>query len=316
MKLEFYSNHPRIAVIDIGSNTAKLLVAEKDRIWNVLTEESVTTRLGRKAFTEGCLGRKAISKTLETAQFFKHVAQEYQVDRWIAVATSAVREAGNRKSFEARFEKEMGFPIRVLSGNEEAELIYRGAVSDVTGVGPRDRLVVMDSGGGSAEWILGTKTRIIDRVSLGLGCVRMTELFLRGDPYSEKSYQKMQAWYHRKLLPLKKRFRIRNRLLIGTGGSITTAAALQWSMEDGAHVDIHNRKLSFSKLKGMLGDLRVMNQKTRRELRALPRKRADIIVAGIALFVAAMEVLEANDITISLRGLRYGILEQLDLKEP
>ncbi|MBI4025763.1 MAG: Ppx/GppA family phosphatase [Verrucomicrobia bacterium] len=300
----------RLAVLDLGSNSVKLLVAQaaKGREPDVLLETSEGTRIGEGIHRAPRLTETAIQRTLDVIQEFKIQCRKWEVAEWRAVATSAVRDAVNRAEFVRRFQKAMGFPLRVLSGEEEAELIYRGATSDAGMIGEDARLLVMDSGGGSAEWICGTRRRIEHRVCLDLGCVRMTERFLRGDPYTEDSFRALLAHYEKRLEPLRQDYAAAGRQLIGTGGAICTAAALDLALDSFDVRQVHGHHISLETLAALLDKLRRMSNARRLGLHGLPRKRADIIVAGLALFVRAMQILGAKEVTVSLRGLRYGVL--------
>ncbi len=294
----------------MGSNSIKLLVAELRPLAapRILLEKSSGTRLGEGIHHHFRLSRPAMKRTLDEARTFKKEAKKLHAREWIAVATSAVRDASNRREFEKQFRKRMGFSLRVLGGNEEAELIYRGATSDPKLAGPRSRILVMDSGGGSAEWIRGTRNRISHRVSLGLGCVRMTERFIRGDPCTEESFRRMLAWYDKKLQSLRRNFTAKGCVMIGTGGSISTAAVLDLDHPTFHEHRVHGHTLTLRTLEALLEKLKSLTNAERVAWNGIPRKRADIIVAGVALFVTAMRTLGAKKITASLRGLRYGVL--------
>jgi len=145
---------------------------------------------------------------------------------------------------------------------------------------------------------------------MDLGCVRMTERFLCGDPYTKKSYRALLDYYERRLRLLRKDFSGEGRLMIGTGGSICTAATLDQKTSSFQSHLIHGHTISLRRLKALLKKLRKMTNAERLEWEGLPKKRADIIVAGLALFVVAMQILGMKRVTTSLRGLRYGILLQ------
>jgi exopolyphosphatase / guanosine-5'-triphosphate,3'-diphosphate pyrophosphatase len=301
----------RAAVFDIGSNSLKLIAGEftdNQHDPTILLERSKGTRLGEEAHETSHLKPQAIQRTMDGLMELKALAESLQISTWRAVATSAVRDAKNRKEFTERFKKEMGFHVEVLSGDEEASLIYHGVVSDPKIHGGKDQLLVMDSGGGSAEWIRGTSSKIEKRISLDLGCVRMTDRFLRGDPYTSESFNEMMQFYRKNLEHLKNDFSAKDRVMIGTGGSICTAAALEKTLTSFKHREIHGQNITLEELRTLTEKLRSLPYAERMKLQGIPPKRGDIIVAGVALFVVAMEALGASTITASLRGLRYGLL--------
>ncbi len=300
----------KVAILDIGSNSVKLLIVElvEGKEPRILLEKSATTRLGEGIQHRFQLHENAMQRTLDALYDFKREGEKFGVDIWKAIATSALRDAVNRHEFEKRFCKKMGFSLRVLSGQEEARLIYQGAMSNQNLFNPHDDLLVMDSGGGSAEWILGKGQKIQKAISLDLGCVRMTQRFLRGDPYTEDSYHELLAYYEERLGFLKSDFAKKGLKMIGTGGSICTAAALDMEVSSAHDHHVHGYTLNLGSLSSLVERLRKMKNAERLKLKGLSPKRADIIVAGLALFVTAMQIFGIKKLKVSLRGLRYGAL--------
>lgn len=304
------SSTRRIGVLDLGSNSVKMLVGESSPAGSplILLEKSVGTRLGEGIHRHACLTERSMERTLDAVHEFVRHSDEFQGVSWRAVATSAVRDSENHHYFQKRFYERFGFPLRILSGDEEAEMIFHGVISDTAMIRDLAKIMVMDSGGGSAEWIQGSTSGIHQRISLNLGCVRMTDRFLQGNPYTQISFDKMTAFYKEQLLPLKQQFSMKNGILIGTGGSICTAATLDMHSIPPHHHAIHGHKISLSRLQEILEKLRGMTQEERVSISGLPPKRSDIIVAGIALFVSSLKIFGGKEIVTSLRGLRYGVL--------
>ncbi|MDD2709337.1 MAG: Ppx/GppA phosphatase family protein [Verrucomicrobiae bacterium] len=302
----------RMAVFDIGSNTVKVLAVEAPSSpkedYPVLLELAETTRLGEGIRRDFELKPAAMRRTIEVLLHFKQKCRALGVEQCCAFATSALRDAANSGQFDALFQKAMGFPFRILHGNQEAELIFRGAVSDPRLAGRGRNVLVMDVGGGSAEWIKGKNGQPSRCVSLNLGCVRMTERFLRGDPFTEESWQSLMAHYREELEPLRRDFALRNGRLIGTGGSISVSMAVHLHFFSTRNPAVHGAKFTLSELHSLLDTLRRMTQAQRILIENLSPKRADIIVAGLSLFAAAMETFKMGELTVSLRGLRYGAL--------
>ena len=313
MRLHLPSRPKRVAVIDLGSNSVKLLVAQQQPGLrpHILSERSEGTRLGEGIHRRFRLGDGAMERTLDVLKDYRREGEALAAGEWAAVATSAVRDADNGAEFQRRFRKAMGFHLRVLSGDEEAELIFRGATSDHDLVTEGARTLVMDSGGGSAEWVSGVAGRVEKRISIPLGCVRMTERFLRGDPYSQKSYESMMGYYEERVRALRADFSAKDCLILGTGGSLCTAAALDMDLPAFSTQHVHGYTMSRETVAFLAERLRRMKNSERLKLPTMPRKRADILVAGVALFDVAMRVLGARWITVSTRGLRYGVLLEL-----
>lgn len=300
-------------MIDLGSNSVKLLVAQQQMGLrpHILLERSEGTRLGEGIHRHFRLGEGAMERTLDVLKEYRREGEALAAVEWAAAATSAVRDADNGLEFQRRFQKAMGFRLRVLSGEEEAGLIFRGATSDHDLVREGARALVMDSGGGSAEWVAGVAGKVERQVSIPLGCVRMTERFLRGDPYSRKSYENLVGYYEERVRPLRTDLAVKEGLMLGTGGSICTAAALDMDLPAYSTQHVHGYAMSRETVAYLAQRLRSMKNSERLKLGTMPRKRADIIVAGVALFDVAMRVLGARWITVSTRGLRYGVLLEL-----
>jgi exopolyphosphatase/guanosine-5'-triphosphate,3'-diphosphate pyrophosphatase len=279
----------RRAVIDIGTNTVKLLVADVDTGQTVpVLEADATTRLGETASHSDKLSAPAIRRTIAAVSAFVEQAGRLDATGIIALATSAVRDAVNAGEFLAA----CPLPVEVLTGEREAELIFRGVSSDPAWAS--ESLLVLDVGGGSAELIQGAAGKIERAISLPVGAVRLTEAI--GDNFAAV------AEHLRRVLPGRlANFNVTGRLMIGTGGGITTLARMARGQADHA-------RLKLDELRSWAGRLSAMPLAKRKQVPGLPPERADIIVAGGAVFVVAMELLGASELTVSARNLRYGAL--------
>lgn len=295
------------AVLDIGSNSVKYILADL-RPRNhpeILEEASKTTRLAGGIEKSGGLTSGSTQKTLEISCEYIQRAQTSGAKRILAFATSAVRDAKNREEFQLLFKKRTGLDLIILTGKQEAALVFGGAVSD-PGF-PQDHVVVMDVGGGSAEWILGRRGKMIKYHSAPLGCVRMTERFLEGDPYTQDSFDKLMNHVKTELTKIRPVFCLEHRFLIATGGTACAVAAFDCAINlkpDG----VHGRVLKSERVHILLHQLRASTQAQREKMPGIARSRAQIITAGAAVFAAAMDVLGAEAMKVSVRGLRYGAL--------
>jgi exopolyphosphatase/guanosine-5'-triphosphate,3'-diphosphate pyrophosphatase len=284
----------RRAVIDIGSNTVKLLVAEvSDGLISPVISKSQTTRLGENLNQTGRLAHSAIDRSVDAIGQFADNARSLGATDVIAVSTSAVREAGNRDKFTDAVWTACRLDVQVLTGQREAELIFRGVCTDPAF--SRERILVMDIGGGSAEFILGQAGQIERAQSLRLGAVRLTEQFA-GKSFAELA-EALRTELHAELAGLE----CETWRMIGTGGTITTLAKVLGHEPDHACV-------SQEKMRAIVAQLDAMSLEERRQVPGLPADRADIIVAGGAVALFAMERLGALELTVSTRGLRHGIL--------
>ncbi len=274
----------RRAIIDIGTNTVKLLVAEVQAgTVTVLANRDKTTRLGEGVNHTRHLSPAAIDRTLDAVNRYLTEARELGATQIHAIATSAVRDADNRTEFL----NACPLPVEVITGDREAELIYRGVTSDPAFAG--QELVVMDVGGGSAEFIQAGK-----RVSLPLGAVRLTEMF-------RDEFPALCAHIRQALQPVLSAYRQPHQKIVGTGGTIVTLARVIQRKAD--HAVLPEADLRAAVLK-----LNALPLTERRQVPNLPPDRADIIVAGGMVYILALEALGAHEINVSTRNLRYGAL--------
>lgn len=298
----------RLASIDIGTNSVKLVVAEVEdqSIKDVILERTEITRLGEDVNETNLLKQEAMGRTLAILKDFKLVADSLGAKKIIAVATSAMRDAQNREEFIKSVNETINAELWVATGDEEAELTFIGACSD-----PQlcsKKLVLVDVGGGSTELILGQGGIIEDKFSINAGCVRLTEEFVHSDPISTDDIQNMfkaiiSLFYNRL-----SRIDMSERELVGVGGTITTLAAIHQGISDYKVDNIHRYIMSKDDIVSLLSYLKRMNLEERKKIQGLHPKRADIIVAGAAIFSTIMEILKAREIIVSARGLRYGAL--------
>jgi exopolyphosphatase / guanosine-5'-triphosphate,3'-diphosphate pyrophosphatase len=280
----------RRAIIDVGTNTVKLLVADvrAGQVAPVITKDT-TTRLGEGVEESRCLSRVAISRTVQAIADYVADAREHGAIEITALTTSAARDADNQQEFLNAVSARTGLVVEIITGEREAELIFRGVVSDP--VFARDRLLIMDIGGGSAEFILGQAGKIERLRSLPLGAVRLTEKF----PAFADLAEFLRATLRRELTGFD------GVRLIATGGTNTTLVRVLKGKVDHA-------TFSLDEVRALVMRLNAMTLADRRQVPGLPPERADIIVAGGAVVLFAMEALGVYELTVSVRNLRYGAL--------
>lgn len=297
----------RRAVVDIGTNTVKLLVADvtgPNRIVPVLAND-VTTRLGEglvcsldNAAPQRLLP-EAITRTCVTVAAFQREARSLGATDVIAVATSAVRDAVNRSEFLNLLREVAGLEARVLTGDDEARLIFMGVNTDPAWSGAA--LLVMDVGGGSAELIQGEGGRVQRHASWPIGAVRLKEQF------GEGRWDAMRVFLRERFVESLRGFEAAGRRMIATGGGINVCARMRAGKSDGVVMDREWLREAVDRLERM-------PLEERRKAPGVPAERADIIVPGGAVFAAAMDVLGATEMTVSTRSLRFGVLA--DTSEP
>jgi exopolyphosphatase/guanosine-5'-triphosphate,3'-diphosphate pyrophosphatase len=297
----------RYAIFDLGSNSIKFIVAETGakRI-RVLRETSISTRLAEHLIDTCELRPEAIARTLEALRMLRAEAEKMGAERFRAVATSAVRDSRNRREFLKAARGVLGFPVRLLSGAEEAETIFFGVTADPRWRG-RD-LFILDVGGGSAEWVQGQEGRMARRLSLPLGAVRLRERFLHSYPVAPDTAALLVETVYGQLGHPLAHFALGARRLVGTGGTATCLAAIQKEVAEFDPQRIDHVSLTFEQIGALMDRFTGRTLEELQTIPGLPPKRADLIIPGTAVILATMKRLGARRLGVSVRGLRYGVL--------
>ncbi|MCC7086791.1 MAG: Ppx/GppA family phosphatase [Pirellulales bacterium] len=298
----------RLAAIDIGSNSVRLIVAEPYRggDYRILDEEREPTRLGRALDSTGNLDPQAVELTLAALRRFKQIAAGYQVDELRTIATCAVREASNGQEFCRRVNSDVGIAVDVISSSQEARLAFY-SVQRAFDLGGKN-VVVADIGGGSTEIVLASGNVIESIASTALGTVRLSEMFGSGAVLTGKDYDQMVAHIDRILKKEARRAAFQPHLLIGSGGTFTSMAEMMMASRRQTGLPVRGYLLSQAEVSHMLDRLRKLPVKSRRQVPGLAPDRADIIVAGIAVVDRLMRRFKVNQLQVHSRGVRDGLL--------
>jgi len=297
----------RIAVIDLGTNTLLMTVAEIERNKEIksLLELKETPRMGENVDKTQRISPVGARRVLKNLRNFKKQALKLQVERIILIGTAALREAQNARDIKNLIQIETGLKLEIISGNKEAEFTYLGATADF-----RERskkFILLDIGGGSTEVITGTPHNILRLKSLNIGSLKMTERFLR----NKEGLSKMLKFINGRFSPLKKNFDMRNSLLIGSGGTNTTMGALSLNLRKYEKDRVHGLVISIKKINFVLEKLKNMSLVQRKEFMKVDPQRADIIIAGTIILREFMKRFGFEDMVISDKSLRWGVLEQV-----
>jgi len=297
----------RYAVYDLGSNSIKCVMAEtRANGVRVLFEESIGTRLAENLIDTAELKPEAIARTLDALRYLRAQADKLKVQHFRAVATSAVRDSRNRREFLRAAREVLGFPVRLLSGAEEAETIFSGVMADPHW---RDRdLFILDVGGGSAEWVQGRHGKMEKRVSLPLGAVRLRERFLHEYPVAPDTADLLVETIRGQITHPLHHYHLGPRRLLGTGGTITCLVAIQKQLEQFDPRKIDHASLTLEQVRTLFHSFTGCTLEQLRQRPGLPPKRADLILPGTAVVLASMQLLGATRLSVSVRGLRYGVL--------
>ncbi len=301
----------RLAAIDIGSNSVRLLVAEALRggAYRILDEEREPTRLGRSVSSQGRLDDESMDKTLQALRTFKEIAAGYQVTSLRTIATCAVREARNGPEFCRRVREEIGLEVEVIAGDREARLAFASVQNafDLSG----KNVVVADIGGGSTEIVFATGNLIESIFSTPLGAVRLTEQFGLGENATLADFERMEEEVTACLKKRTTRPLFAPHFLVGCGGTFTTLAELIMATKKQSDAPVAGYKVSQAEVRHLLDRLRKMPLRARRGMAGMTPDRADIIVAGLTIIDALMKRFHVNTLVIHTRGVRDGLVREM-----
>ncbi len=297
----------RVAVVDIGTNSTRLLIAEVDPEGDVepLLRRSEVTRLGAGVDSTGSLSEEAIARVFRTLADYRAAIEAHDCVANLAVLTSAVRDAANGASFAERVREDFGLDATILSGEQEAQLTYLGAMSgrpESTEPG-----VVIDIGGGSTEFVVGRGRSVGLHVSLPAGVVRMSERHIHSDPPAPEELQELAIDVRAiflEALPAGERSGV--NFGIAVAGTATSAAAIDLELDPYDPDRVHGHRLQLGTVELLLARLAEMTEAERRQVVGLHPDRAPTIVAGMILLAEAMGAFELEEVEVSERDILYG----------
>jgi exopolyphosphatase/guanosine-5'-triphosphate,3'-diphosphate pyrophosphatase len=302
----------RLAALDVGSNSVRLLVAEFDPVagLSVIDEVKDQPRLAQGLAATGRLDDAAIERALQALRRMRDVCDRRGVRRLSAVATAAVREASNGAEFVARVREELGIPLRVIDPETEAALSYRSVAHHFQL--DDSRTLVADIGGGSLELIGAVNGLVELSQSLPLGAVRLTELYLGDGRDGIAGLRKLRSQIRKQLRRGVGEREWSAARVIGSGGTFTNLARMAVSRRGGAPVEmVHGLSLSTAEVEHLLEWLATKTPDQRRAIPGLNPQRADIILAGVAVCAELLAFAGARSITVSAYGLREGLLLEM-----
>jgi exopolyphosphatase/guanosine-5'-triphosphate,3'-diphosphate pyrophosphatase len=303
---------PRYAAIDIGSNSVRMQAAEvvPGSPPRILANERQVTRLGESVFRSGRIGQDTIDFTCQVLAGMAEIYRKLDVVGVRAVATSAVRDASNQIQFLELASQAIRSPVEIISGQEEARLIHLGV--QTRWPHPTQRLLLVDVGGGSAEFMLSEKGRMLEAFSKPLGALRLTETFLKHDPPQGIELRQMQEYIDERLAaPLRR---------IGPGSfdrviaTSATAAAVVCAVNRVPRSDRETAdrlRASARQIRKFYKEIGQLDLGRRRKISGIGPRRAEIIIPGAALLSRVLETFQAASLLYSLAGVRDGIIADL-----
>ncbi len=307
-------NIRRVAAIDIGTNSTHLVVASVNpdlHTFSIDLAEKSSTRLGNTDPESGELTNSSKLRVLDTLRRFQELASSHNVDETLIAATSAVREAPNGREFLNQIKEELSLDVELISGFEEARLIYLGVLSGMSF--DKNPHILLDIGGGSTELILADGEDARALTSTRIGAVSLQRDFLNNEVVSSKRFDFLKTFIQGSLEPAVKKILSRKKsweepVLVATSGTALAIGAMAASEEESFLLKMHGYKFSKEKLDNLIQKLLRLDQEERRKLPALSERRAEIIVPGALILQSVMQMLGAKEVVLSERALREGVV--------
>jgi len=302
----------RIAIIDLGTNTFHLLIAEKVKEqYTFIYRERLAVRLGQRGINEGIIQPDAIERAVRALSSFKTTIDQYDATAIYAFGTSALRNAKNGDEVVQIFKEKAGITVNIISGDREAELIFMGVRSGLA-LG-KEYSLVMDIGGGSVEFIIGNETDIVWKQSFEIGGQRLLELFHRTDPIDQQEIDELNQYFSSQLPAL---FEALNqwkpKTLIGSSGTFDTLSDIH-SIKHDLNISAENIEtpLTIQGFYDIYEELLIKNRQDRMMIPGMIEMRVDMIVVACCLINFLLDKYSFKQIRVSTYALKEGILASL-----
>lgn len=302
----------RIASIDIGTNTVLLLIADIDEHGNirVIEHQQRLPRLGKNVDTSGMIQSSAFDRIAWILNEYKNISLQFKADRLIACATSAVRDASNRKEFLSFLEINTEINVEVLSGKDEAYWTYNGVANGIK-KSPLPMLI-LDIGGGSTELSFPQPdghngNSALNQYSFQLGAVRLTERFFKHDPPLPEEIESAKLFIREEVAQVRNPGFHRYQL-VGVAGTVTSLACIDQQLPVFDVNNVSGYSIQKERVAGWFAKLQTMNHASIKSLSTALEGRADIFTAGVLILLEVMDLFRIPTIIVSERGLRFGLV--------
>lgn len=300
----------KLAVVDIGTNSIHMVLAEvePDCSYKILDRVKDMTRLGDGTFDRGRLSVVAMGRGVEVLRNFTTLARNKGFDRMVATATSAVREAKNGGEFLKRVMKETGLRVRVVTGQEEARLIYLGVRNSME-LSDSPSLIV-DVGGGSVELIACNKHKMLFGKSLKIGAIRLVDRFLRKDPVPKAMIKKMEDVINKDLHNVFKKSRVQLfQHIVATSGMAANLAEIIYLERTGRPISqINLARIDLKEIRAVEAQLKKRNLRSRLAINGLDPNRVDTLLPATVVLRSFLEHTKLEELTISDKAIREGVI--------
>lgn len=302
----------KVAALDLGSNTFLCLIAEveKNQVQKIYQDEVEIVRLGQGLSQNKKFHPEALQRTEKTLKKFSEIIKKHNPDKVLAMATSAARDAENK---EVLFElgQKFNIPIEIIPGDKEAAITYSGSVSGFSD--SNKNFMVLDIGGGSTEFIFGKGQELLSGKSFDIGCVRLTEKFISSQPTPDKDVEKAIEFVDEAIknaLKIKPTDFLVHEIVAVAGTPTALAAAEIGKFEPGL---IDGYKITEKQLQDWLQRFQPSSVEDKIKM-GIPTGRADVILIGVIILMRTLKVFGLSQLTVSTRGVRYGVALEMALR--
>ncbi len=302
---------PRYAAVDIGSNSVRMMAADVSHgQTSILAQDRQVTRLGESVFRSGRVSKDALDFVCANLARMSGMYSRLEVIGVRAVATSAVRDASNQQEFLQRTSEAVGTNVEVISGPEEARLIHLGV--EARWPRSKERTLIIDVGGGSAELIISQGSQLVDAVSKPLGAVRLTEVFLKTDPPDAQELHRLNRYIGDKLAGFHRQHGTEKfDRAVGTSATAAAIVSAANQVPRAKRDEADRMRASTSQIRELFATLAQSDLAARKKISGIGPKRAEIVTAGTAVFLRILEVFEHRSLYYCGGGVRDGIIADL-----
>lgn len=301
----------RIAIIDMGTNTFHLLIAErKNNSYAIVHRERIASKIGVSGINNRIITPEGAERAISALKDFKKVLDSWGVSQATAFGTSALRNAKNGGELIEKIKKEIGVEAKVISGDEEAELIYKGVRSAVN-LG-KEKSLIIDIGGGSVEFIIGNEKEIFWKQSFEIGGQRLLEQFHHHDPISKQEVDQVQKFLSEALKPLLVHLEIHQpNTLVGSSGTFDTLSEIYCSQQKISYEELPETPLTLQAFENIFAELLVKNRAQRMQIPGMIEMRVDMIVVACCIIDFLILKHSFQNIKVSTYSLKEGALASL-----
>lgn len=302
----------RIAIVDLGTNTFHLMIVDlKPSSYEVVFRDRKAVKIGMRGINSDLVTGDALQRALSTLKSFKSVIDAYHTTKIFAFGTSAIRNASNQQEVLTKIKTETGIDVKVISGEEEARLIYLGVRTAVP-MGS-EKSLIMDIGGGSVEFIIGNNSEIFWKQSFEIGAQRMIEKFHQHDPIQAKELENINNYFDNELSPLLNALKqYHPTTLIGSSGTFDTLSDI-YCIKEGLTKNSNSAEtpLSFDGFNEIYGELLVKDRSERMKIPGMIELRVDMIVVACTLIDYLLKKYHFQKIRVSNYSLKEGVLADI-----